>query len=386
MHHSTWSSRPTRLAAVLTALLPLIACSGPKSTGDTSSSSETSTERSSGGESQTASPGGSSPAETSSAERGTSPEPTPKTESAEAPGRPDLPDKPTVEVLEAGSEPRERLRYQFEPGRTEHMDIEMKMKVSMKLGSRNLPSRPIPPIHYRASITHRELTSEGHLKYDMKVDTIEIAADSEADPRLVRKLEEKVAPLEKLTASAIVTERGRTRDAQYDVPEGVDPAMRDQLRSFKKSLQQMSPLLPEKAVGPGARWTVVFPMKTNGVAMTQHATYTLRSRDGNQAELDVDITHQAEPQPMPTKGPGMQATLDSLTGGGSGELALDLGRLVSEWEASTETQMEATAQSGSRTVPMHIGFGLDLAIHPAEAADSADADGDATEPQTTEQG
>jgi hypothetical protein len=87
-------------------------------------------------------------------------------------------------------------------------------------------------------------------------------------------------------------------------------------------------VLPSVPVGVGAVWVYVDAIPMQGVAIEQETTYTLVSREGSLATLDVAVT-QRIPEGATLEGDsGVSLTIRGFQGGGGGRSVVHLGALV----------------------------------------------------------
>jgi hypothetical protein len=87
-------------------------------------------------------------------------------------------------------------------------------------------------------------------------------------------------------------------------------------------------VLPSMPVGVGAVWVYADQIPMQGVQIEQETTYTLVSRQGSSATLDVVVT-QRIPEGATLEGEGgVSLVIRGFQGGGTGQSVLDLGALV----------------------------------------------------------
>jgi hypothetical protein len=105
--------------------------------------------------------------------------------------------------------------------------------------------------------------------------------------------------------------------------------------------------LPAEPVGLGARWQVISRTATGGADLLQSAIYTLKSRDGGRATLEVKLIQLAASDTIhsPQMPAGMSAKVKSFSSGGSGTTQVDLKSVAPEGGAMTlKTTMDIGVQ------------------------------------------
>jgi hypothetical protein len=98
---------------------------------------------------------------------------------------------------------------------------------------------------------------------------------------------------------------------------------------MKEFYTELAAPLPEEAVGPGAKWEVKMPIKTQGMTIDQTATYEVVSLEGENLTTKSTIVQQAANQKIQNPAmPGIKLDLSKMTGKGSSERTFDLAKLL----------------------------------------------------------
>lgn len=260
------------------------------------------------------------------------------------------PSKPAeVKLVEAGSGEKSPLRFKPVAGTTEDMRLTMRMGV--KLAGQQVD---IPPVTVTFSMTTKDVESDGSFTYDY---TLKHAALEGGDPRMAAALG-KIRELEGLSGTARLSGRGVVLSSKANTPRGAGPETRDILDSLNQSFGQMMAPLPEEAVGVGAKWDVTQGVESKGIVLLQTAHYELASRTGDKIGLKVTLSQSADAQEMEVQ--GAKVELESMNTNGSGDIQLDLTKLVPERSTlGLDMKMKAKAKGQSQEVEMHIGLTVD---------------------------
>ena len=133
-----------------------------------------------------------------------------------------------------------------------------------------------------------------------------------------------------LKGEGVVTARGLTKRAEYNVPAGVSPHIAQTIENMRQSLRQIATPFPLEPVGVGAKWKTTSTIKSKIFSFVQTATFSLVSINGGHATIQVQIEQQAPAQPVKMDGvpADVKTTLDSYQGRGTGRPVLDLDRLI----------------------------------------------------------
>lgn len=274
----------------------------------------------------------------------------------------------TVELLEAGDEPRKPLRYKFEEGRKDTMMMEMKMEMELELGGTKAPKVPLPAMQMAMSIHSKEVSPEGNLRYEFKLDSASVADTPGVSPMVVSSVKSELAKMEGLSGWAEVSARGFTQDAEVNVPAGAGQQLQQVINNMRQQIRQMSSPFPEEPVGKGARWVVHMPIDTPALKLTQKATYELESIEGDTCTMKMDIVQTAPPQEMktPNMPPGASARLESLASTGSGNMLVDLTKPVPRSDMTAEMKMDSAISAQGQKQDMHMEMKMGVKIWPKQ--------------------
>jgi hypothetical protein len=258
----------------------------------------------------------------------------PSTSSASTPTTTEAPsDDATVELLDAGDEPRRAVRLAFEPGATATVIHATTLSVEATSGDRR--QRLAPPTvrqRVRYEITDADAASatvEATIEA-VEVDDDELAAD--------------LGALVGVQARYRLDDRGRVSDVTLDVPEDASDAVDEQVRQVLGRPGALGSPLPDEPIGVGARWRTTLVQTAGTVTTTVVATVT--ATDLTDAALATEQTLE-----LTTVGEGAGP---SLQGSGSG--TTDLQGLASRWQSTVagEQEVEADGPDGTTTITQTV--------------------------------
>jgi len=270
-----------------------------------------------------------------------------------------------VKLLEAGSEPRQALRYKFKAGRKDKLVMDMKMTMAMS-GAFNQPEMVLPVARTTMEINSVSVSNEGDLRYEFKVTDATVPDKESANPMMVQTMETELKKTVGMSGWAVVTPRGFTKDAEISVPAGASQQLKQLVDNLRQQVKQLSSPLPEEPVGVGAKWNVIMPLNTDALKLTQTAEYKLTNFEGNKGKLKIQVAQHAKKQKMnlPNLPPGSSATLKSLKTEASGNAEFDLTQPVpkSDMKLATKMDMQVNAQGQSQNIITDMK--IDIKIHP----------------------
>jgi hypothetical protein len=258
----------------------------------------------------------------------------------------------TVRLINAGNEPRHELRYLFEPGRTDFVHMDLTLVVGETVLDHPLDDEMWPTMRMTLQVDSKEITSEGDLRYEMRVVGSELLPTPGYAPQQIAAGNEWMQQMVGMYGGGLITPRGVTKETVMNPPPGASDELRQVLGSVSTELEEMSQPFPEEPIGEGAMWQVTGPVDAEGVIISQSATFWLVSLAEGSGELNVTIQQTAEPQPWenPQFTEGETISVQGVEGSGFGQIFFDLARPFpySEGETTTTVSFTRTMASGGR--------------------------------------
>jgi len=200
-------------------------------------------------------------------------------------------------------------------------------------------SMDLPTMRIGADMSVASISATGDITYSMAFTGMEVL--NAPDPSMAAVLAPLNADLKNIAGTATMTNRGLTRETKIDVSKVSDPMLTQMMDSVNSSLNNISMPFPEEAVGIGAKWEVRQTIASSGITMFQKVLCELTGYDGKTATLKVTMEQTAPSQSMknPALPPGMDVTLESMTGSGAGTTAAALDALVPVSELLMKSSM-----------------------------------------------
>jgi Family of unknown function (DUF6263) len=242
----------------------------------------------------------------------------PHTRESQAPG-------PEVEVLDAGAEPREALRFAPAVGASEQ--AAMTMRLELEQSGVSDASVKAPPVRTAIAATLQEVTPDGVLNVAFSYPSFEVLKGGGASAEQRRAVERALSGLNGLAGGLTLTTRGALVDSNVDIPPGVDRTVSQFLEQLRNQFRDLTVPLPEPAVGVGARWRVTTQLTLNGIQARQVYEYRLEKRTGTTLELDVRGTQTARRQTVDAQG-GVELRVKRYKTTFRGAITTDLTRLL----------------------------------------------------------
>jgi hypothetical protein len=263
-----------------------------------------------------------------------------------------------IKLLAPGGEPRKALRLHPKAGDKQALAMTLKLNMGMKMGATESPAVQMPPIVMTMETTVKDVS--GDITYDLAVKDMSVRDDPGTPPQVATALKAAIGNMKDVSAAVTVTDRGVNKVTRMNVPAGADPQSGQMIEQLRQSFASISAPLPEEEVGPGARWEARMPVKSQGMAIDQTATYELVSVEGDVVNARCTVTQHAANQKVQSPAmPGLKLDLIQMSGQGSGTLTMDLGQVMPR-EGKVDYHSEISMAMGTGAQKQTIGTKIDL--------------------------
>lgn len=283
---------------------------------------------------------------------------------------------PSVKVLEAGAAPKKALRYKFKAGTVEYLEMDMKMAMAMAMGGKSAPKTELPTIRTVMKVEGKEVTPEGDLRCTFYADRVEVLKDAQVPPKLRTELEKEIAGLVGMKGKSRISNRGVASETEFELPPNAPEKLKSQLDSMRDAVRQMYVPFPEEEVGKGAKWEVTSRVPLSGAMMDTKMLYTLTKVDDATANADVETNISApanQPMQVGQLPPGATATLDSLSGKGTGKVSPSFVHLASNGQNKISMETSFSVNMGNEKVQMKMQSDVAITSRPGKAGAPAAA-------------
>ncbi len=245
-----------------------------------------------------------------------------------------------AKLLEAGAEPRQVLRLHPKAGDKQTLDMTVKVTMENKVGAMETPAMKLPAIKMTLEVAVKSVSAEGDIAYEMVMSDINVADDTGAGAQLAELLKASLDTAKGMSATGTVSDRGVSKAVEVKIPGGIDQQSRQTMEQMKDSFSGAIVMLPEEAVGPGAKWEVRKTNKSQGFVVDQTQTYELVAADGDRLTAKTTVAERAANQKI-----GGKVDITKYVGTGTGELTYELGHLLPP-TASSDSHVDMTMSMG----------------------------------------
>jgi len=258
---------------------------------------------------------------------------------------------PTLSVLQAGAEPRQRLRYELPLHAPERMELSLKVRVTnaftntvLETGRRSV-DLPTVRIDGRVAVTKITPSGEALVTYELEN---AVVLDDLVDPAVRRPLEAAMAAMKGWRGSWRMSPSGLLSDIVFDTPNA-SKSGRNSLSNVDELIPDMSVVFPDAEIGVGATWEVKSRRSMSGVTWERTATYRLRELGASSATVDANVVMHASSQAL-TVEPNASTRLTSGTVTGSANLSVPLRGLVPTGMSQATSEMNFSIIRGRQRI------------------------------------
>lgn len=268
-----------------------------------------------------------------------------------------------IELLEAGAEPRTKLRLAAVPGQRQRVSLEIASSVALQLGDKEVPARTIPTMTAVLDTEVTKAPKDGPIEIRFSAVEATRVEDPEASARLVAAVDQAIAGLREAKGTWTIDRQGRTVSVDLALPEQQRGGPQPSVEGFRQALQQLWIRLPDEPVGVGARWKAVSHFDASDIEVQQVATYELVELDGDTVHVELDL-EQSSTKPLGEREVGgVPMDLGGFGAVGRGEAIHRLDRIAPKrGDVSLRSIVKSSLKLGGKPQPLTTSMDFDLAV------------------------
>ena len=248
-----------------------------------------------------------------------------------------------IELVNAGAEPRQQLRFAPPANTKQTVQMTMKMDAAMSVGGQTQPTMATPPMKMTMQVEVTKVDANGDIHAKFSYSDADVVTDAKTPPEMASAMRSQLKKIVGMRGSMVIDNQGNTKNVSLDVPETADPNIKQMVQQTVNSLKQISSPVPTEAVGVGAKWRYPSSITANGMTLNQTANYELIDLKDNVATMQLNVEQLAAGQKMNQPGlpPGASVDLKSLKSQGNGKVRMALNRILPvNSEMSVRSNME----------------------------------------------
>lgn len=288
--------------------------------------------------------------------------PEPKATPAGEPGsfdvrEPVAPAPASVEVLEAGAEPRASIAITARKGERAGLTLGLAMSVAMRVGPNDVPKSKLPRLEVDLA-TEVTQVDASQIAIALKVVEVRVDDTDVTSERVKAAIGQTVEGLRKSTGRLVLGTDGRVQS--IELATGVD-AIENRSAGIDHALVELLPAWPNEPVGVGARWKVMQPVVRGGVTLQRTSELRLARRTADAIELEVASSHVAVEG---ADASGSATRIEAQSGDGRGSIVVAPSGV---WPTRAEITAHTTTRAAFGPAAKGVLVAIDLATTLARA-------------------
>jgi hypothetical protein len=272
-----------------------------------------------------------------------------------------------LELLTAGTEPRQQLRLKPQANTKQLMTMTMNMDVAMTLAGQAMPKIKTPATVMKMEVLVTQVDANGDIHSKFTYTDGDVVADASVAPEILESVRSGIKKMVGISGTLTTDNRGQIKSSNLTLPESVDPLSKTFLEQLSTSLEQMGSPMAQEAVGIGAKWRVSSQLKMGAINMNQSAVYELVSLKDNVATLNITVEQQADAQEVTLPGiptGSANVSLKSLTSQGQGQMTQPLSSIMpTRSTMSMRSQNEMSIKEPDSGKEMTIGTQMSMQMN-----------------------
>ncbi len=212
-----------------------------------------------------------------------------------------------LKVLEPGEEPRVARKYELKAGKTENVTVTLRMSQEMS----GQPAQSQPPMVFTLAMTPQAKV-DGSFPIKVTIARAEIVPGPDVDPAQAKQMAQAFKMLSGQAAGFTLSAHG----AVSGFALANEQLARSELGALaQQTLDGLFVVLPDDAIGKGARWEEVGTQRQDGIAVTTTTSYVLKDVTPDGLAITVTTKRKAPPSPMadPRAPKGTTIAIDGTT-------------------------------------------------------------------------
>lgn len=273
--------------------------------------------------------------------------------------------RPIVKLTNPGGEPRAELTYALDKGAKQPLGMSMDMTMTLRMGGQAPPPITIPRMVMVLDMVVGDRNAQGEWKIDAALGRATVEPAGDQQEAMAKQMRPHVEGMKGLTMNYWVTPKGYVHDVKINIPPNFPAQAQQMLTGMNQSFESMVAPLPAEPVGVGATWEVIARISSGGADLLQLSKYTLKSKSGAKATLDVKVTQLAANDAVNAPGmpAGAKARLRSFSSSGGGASQLDTKSVAPEGgRMDVKSAMEIEVTTAGAGAPQQTSVDTALSV------------------------
>jgi hypothetical protein len=270
-----------------------------------------------------------------------------------------------IKLLDAGALPRRELKFRPVAKSKQTVMMNMAMSMDMVMGETPLPKTVIPKMLMKIDVFVDAVDPSGDIRYSFTYNGVEAIADRNVSPEVLAVTQKSLKSLVGMKGNLVISSAGQLKSQNFVFPKTIDPAMKQTLDQFTKSLDQLSLQFPSELVGVGAKWQANNSLQISGIRLNQFLTYEIVELNDREMKIRTVVSQSAPIQEFPIPGVGkeVKASIISLISKGEGTQTVRFDSLLPiEGKSSIDTDSKMSIQIDPKDPPTNMASKIKIEL------------------------
>jgi hypothetical protein len=264
-----------------------------------------------------------------------------------------------VLLLEAGAEPHAPLRYKIADGTVTKSNMDFTM-ATLATTDDGAALSVVPGVRLHIVSGPAMATDKG-VKFEVNIAKAEAAIPQGVDPAVAEELRQSAAILDNVGGTVEMNDRGIALATELnDAAKSPDIPLRLLVMIINARTTLSRVALPAEPVGLGARWESRKEIELYGFKVQQVDAYTLVERVGDEIKLNISVTQNALPQTVEFPDEGLAIAVEQMSANASGEITLNLNALESDAFATGEAKDKLTVSDDEVSKKIEVNEAFEI--------------------------
>lgn len=220
-----------------------------------------------------------------------------------------------IKLLEAGTEPRQTLRLQAKAQEVQRVKISARMTMGLSMQGQPEQTIKTPTAVMSATITTQEANAQGEIGYEVVINDVAVQPEAGALPQTVEQMQKSLDAAKGTVLQVIMTDRYQTKKIEAKSSLLATPSAKDDLDVLKETISNSEFVLPEEAVGVGAKWELKHKKKKRGMMVDETVVHELTAIEGSVITVKSTLTQSGASQKISNPVmPALKVDMNKMTG------------------------------------------------------------------------
>jgi hypothetical protein len=220
-----------------------------------------------------------------------------------------------IKLLEAGAEPRQALRLQAKAQEVQRLKISARMTMGLSMQGQPEQKIKTPTAVMSATVTTQEANAQGEIGYEVVINDVMVQPEEGAMPQLVEEMQKSLGAAKGTVLHGTMTDRYQTKKIELKSSLPATPTAKEDIETLKEAFSNSEFVLPEEAIGVGAKWELKHKKKKRGMMVDETIVHEITALEGSIVTVKSTVTQSGASQKISNPlMPALKVDMNKMTG------------------------------------------------------------------------